>query len=446
MHRFTIIVYIPATVACLSPQESRRERVKDQARALLSVPQKFFKITFIYTFSGVCNFNGKHGCMKCVTVGEYSHNSHTVTFPDINCSERTNDGFRNKLYGAHHKNDSPLLNLPIDMVKDFPVADSLHLIDLGIMKRLLVGWRDGNFGKLVTKWRAKDIEVVTNFLNKCKLPSEIHRAVRGLEYLAFWKGSEYRTFLFYLSIIILPDVLTSAVFSHFVKLYCAVTICSTECHLHLLPLAKELLKDFVKSYKDFYGVDYITSNVHNLIHLTAEVERFGILHSFSAYPFENELYHIKRLLRDGKNPLSQIANRIVEATTGFHVKTRDLSEQPDYPFVTESNNKHRVLQLEQFKVSSKIKDRYVLTTVNDIVEINNIVEEPNGIRMNGLKIRNKEEVFTYPIKSSHLHIYKVKNYGSKCDIVLDPTDLKCKLVCLHHREYSYFIPLLHTYQ
>ncbi|CAG9789833.1 unnamed protein product [Diatraea saccharalis] len=93
---------------------------------------------------GVCNFHGKHGCMKCVTVGEYSHNSHTVTFPDTICSERTNDGFRNKLYGAHHKNDSPLLNLPIDLVKDFPVGDSLHLIDLGIMKRLLVAWRDGS--------------------------------------------------------------------------------------------------------------------------------------------------------------------------------------------------------------------------------------------------------------------------------------------------------------
>ncbi|KAL4714548.1 hypothetical protein ACJJTC_006594 [Scirpophaga incertulas] len=394
---------------------------------------------------GVCNFNGKHGCMKCVTVGEYSHNSHTVTFPDINCSERTNDGFRNKLYGAHHKNDSPLLCLPIDMVKDFPVGDSLHLIDLGIMKRLLVGWRDGNFGKFVTKWRAKDIEVVTNFLNKSKLPSEIHRAVRGLEYLAFWKGSEYRTFLFYLSIIILQDVLTDAVFSHFLKFYCGITICSTERHLRLLPLAKELLKDFVKHYKDFYGEDYVTSNVHNLIHVTAEVERFGPLPSFNSYPFENELYCIKRLLRDGKNPLSQIANRIVEATT--LVKNPELSGDHDHPLLTSSRNNCRVLHLQQYKLSSKIKDRYVLTIVNDIVEINDIVEEPNGIRIKGLKISNKEDVFTYPIKSSHLHIYKVKNDGgSNCNIVLDPRDLQCKLVCLHHQEYLYFIPLLHTYQ
>lgn len=397
-----------------------------QLMGVKCIPTWFLNL-FTYFFSGVCNFNGKHGCIKCVTVGEYSHNSHTVTFPDTNCSERTNDGFRNKIYGAHHKNDSPLLNLPIDMVKDFPVADSLHLIDL--------------------KWRAKDIEVVTNFLNKCKLPSEIHRAVRGLEYLAFWKGSEYRTFLFYLSIIILPDVQTSAIFSHFLKLYCGITICSTECQLHLLPLATELLKDFVKDYKYFYGADYVTSNVHNLIHVTAEVERFGPLHSFSAYPFENELYCNKRSLRDGKNPLSQIANRIVEATTEFSIKSPELSKKPDYPFLTASRNNFRVLHLQQFKVSSKVKDRYILTTLDEIVEINNIVEEPIGIRINGLKICNKEDVFTYPIKSSHLHIYKVKNDGgSNCDVILDPRDLKCKLVCLLHHDYMFFIPLLHTYQ
>lgn len=81
-------------------------------------------LDIMFFFSGVCNFNGKHGCMKCITVGEYSHNSHTVVFPDLNSEERTNDGFRSKLYGAHHKIDSPLLQLPIDMVKDFPVGDS----------------------------------------------------------------------------------------------------------------------------------------------------------------------------------------------------------------------------------------------------------------------------------------------------------------------------------
>lgn len=34
---------------------------------------------------GVCNFNGKHGCNKCTIIGEYSHVSHTVIFPELDC-------------------------------------------------------------------------------------------------------------------------------------------------------------------------------------------------------------------------------------------------------------------------------------------------------------------------------------------------------------------------
>lgn len=55
-------------------------------------------------------------------------------------SPRTDEDFRGLKYGVHHKIDSPLLKLPIDMVEQFPVSDSLHLIHLGIMKRLLTGW------------------------------------------------------------------------------------------------------------------------------------------------------------------------------------------------------------------------------------------------------------------------------------------------------------------
>lgn len=126
-----------------------------------------------------------HGCLKCTTVGEYSHRSHTVTFSSQMFLNRNDEEFRAKKYGAHHKADSPLLELPIDMVEDFPVGDSLHLIDLGIMKRLLVGWRNGNFGMYTTKWCASDVIKVNEFLMKCKMPSEIHRSIRTLDCLAY---------------------------------------------------------------------------------------------------------------------------------------------------------------------------------------------------------------------------------------------------------------------
>lgn len=86
-----------------------------------------FKAKFVLT--GVTYFNGKHGCLKCTVVGEYI--SKCTVFLRTDCHKRTNDGFRNKIYGAHHKICSPLEKLPIDMIEQFPVGDSLHLIDLG---------------------------------------------------------------------------------------------------------------------------------------------------------------------------------------------------------------------------------------------------------------------------------------------------------------------------
>lgn len=395
----------------------------------------------MYLLTGVCNFNGKHGCHKCTTIGEYSHTTNTVTFSESSFPERTNEGFRNKRYGLHHKYDSPLLNLPIDMVEQFVVGDSLHLIDLGIMKRLLIGWRDGNFKKCyITKWRADDIERVSSFLHNCALPSEVHRAVRGLDSLAHWKASEFRSFLHYLSIVILPEVMTNDALNHFLTLYCGITICSNGTYQHLLPLAKQLLEYFVEHYKDFYGSGYITSNVHNLLHLTGEVEKFGPLMTFNAYPFENKLFMMKSMLRSGKRPLAQVAKRMEENTDEILCQKYNGNK---YPFVT-TTNKRNVLNYEDFKISTKKKDSYLLTKKNEVVKINDIDNNNNTISLRGFIINNTEDVFTYPIKSSHFFVYKSRRHHNNSDFFLEPKHIKCKLVFVEYKEFMYFIPLLHT--
>lgn len=198
------------------------------------------------------------------------------------------------------------------MIEDFPIGDSLHLIDLGIIKRCLIGWRDGSFGKYKSKWCAKDIAVVSNFLESCKMPLEIHRSVRGLDTLCYWKGTEFRTFLYYLGAVILSKVLPKDVYQHYLKLFCAITICSSNVYTKFLGLADLLINSYVEYFRDFYGEDYMSSNIHNLTHLVDEVRKFGSLQSFNSYPFENRLYQIKNLLRNGNLPLSQIAKRMSE--------------------------------------------------------------------------------------------------------------------------------------
>lgn len=55
--------------------------------------------------------------------------------PEPNNELRTNDQFRNRSQVEHHRELSALELLPIDMVRDFITSDSLHLLDLGVVKR-----------------------------------------------------------------------------------------------------------------------------------------------------------------------------------------------------------------------------------------------------------------------------------------------------------------------
>lgn len=258
---------------------------------------------------GVANFNGQHGCLKCTTVGEYSYVSNTNYFPRTECEKRTDEKFRQKEYTAHHKIDSPLLKLNIDMIEQFPVADSLHLLHLGVMERLLFAWRDGIFRNCDSKWRASTISAVSEYLLECELTAEFQRKLNGLTELPRWKGTQCRAFLHYIGIVVLKNHLEYKAYEHFLLLFCSVTICSSRRYFKLLPLAREMLNQFIELFKDdIYSEDYITSNVHNLTHLVDDVERFGELEPFSAYPFENALGKMKRILRSGNRPLAQVAN------------------------------------------------------------------------------------------------------------------------------------------
>lgn len=82
------------------------------------------------------NFNACHGCIKCTVEGEWDHGGHHMSYPNITAPLRTDAQFRQMIDEDHHKEITPLVLLPNDMIKDFVVADSLHLFDLGTLERI----------------------------------------------------------------------------------------------------------------------------------------------------------------------------------------------------------------------------------------------------------------------------------------------------------------------
>lgn len=313
------------------------------------------------------NFNSKNGCLKCTINGEYSHTSRTVIFPSLHCTPRTDEKFRKKMYGKHHNGDeSPILRIcAVDMVKDFIVADPLHLLELGVMKRLLTGWRDGKFG-FTGKLSAFQIQKLSDRITKIRLPCEFHRKIRSLDCLAFWKGTEWRTFLNYIGIIVLSDMLDETLYNHFLLLFTAITICSSDFYVNLRPLAQQLFERFIEEFKNIYGEEYITSNIHNLEHVVSDVERFGSLDSISAYPFENYLSQLKKCLRQGNNCLEQVANRILEKIT---VKQYRETPKGPFPNLFKRNNNINCSIRDGLLLNQSFENSWFLSKQNEIVKM-----------------------------------------------------------------------------
>lgn len=269
---------------------------------------------------GTKGHNGYFACERCQIEGEYSYISHTVCFyEDHDCLARTDESFRSRRQPEHHISTSLVEELPIDMVNSFPL-DYLHLILLGITKKLIHFWMEGNRSYKI-KLSANDISRISARIvfAGLSLPKEFSRAVRTLDLLCYFKGTELRTFLLYTGVVVLENILPQEAYSHFLLLHCAVTICVSEHHFIYLEIAEKLFELF---YNDMiiYGVEYTSFNFHNVKHLIADVKKNGPLDKQSAFRYESELCKIKRLVRSGNKPLQQIANRLSEQFNSYTTK------------------------------------------------------------------------------------------------------------------------------
>lgn len=422
-------------------------------------------------FLGVIGHNGYNSCLKCVTEGEYSYGFKTMIFPEITAALRNDSDFRGRVYEGHHKFDSILETIRnLDMVKDFPIGDSLHLIDLGITKRFLNGWKSGTLNNYKAKWSAKQTEHISNFLKTIKLPREFQRSVRGLEHLSRWKGTELRTFLLYLSVVVLKkSFMSDEIIDHFLNFFCAIQICARhDQNPGNYKIARCLITDFLDGIKILYGEQLFCSNVHSLAHLVDDVERFGPLDTFDAYPFESKLYTLKRLIRSGNLPLSQVARRICEMqghTSNQKSKNckphqqpllksklpkKNISDRLSTLELADDSNAYSFIDFGDFCIDTqKVVDKWILTKSFKVLSVDCIVHNTTAdtICLIGQPLCDLFDLFKKPVLSSSLQIYGTNlKYASVLSV--KSSDIFSKMVKIDCQDESLprsvFFPLIHT--
>lgn len=377
-----------------------------------------------------------------------------MSFPHTGCIKRTDQSFRNREQKEHHKERSVIENISgIDMIADFPTSDPLHLLHLGVMKKCLLRWVEGTKsykGKLRTR-EFNQINTTLLRLNSEK-PTEIHRNIRELSVLRFWKGTEYRTFLLYLGIVALKDILPIGEYNHFLQLSCAAILCSSDVYKHVIhntELLDSLLADYIEGYIELYGEQTISSNIHNLCHIKDDILRFGNLDSISTYAFENALGMMKLKLRAMAKPLEQLSRRMSEISILIDSTSDSASNETielKYPLRSDKS-KFQAVFFKDYRLSSqKFGDKWFMDMDKRIIEFKYATTTNGLVLLHGIEIKHKKDFFTKPLSSSKLNIYSAKQECNeeRVEVTSKVENIKCKLVCTSYNLEYVFHPLLHT--
>ena len=256
---------------------------------------------------GITQFNGTFGCDHCEVEGTYQN--HRMLFHGVG-PQRTDERFRKQTNKGHHNSDSILCELEIDMIKQFPI-EPMHCVDLGVARRMLCMWKTGPKPHKLSEGQLSILSV-QHCSFQSFFPRDFNRKPRSLKDLNMWKATEFRTFLLYTGPIILRGILPSHKYDHFMCLSCAMRILySAKLTSDYKSYAHQLLECFIDNACVLYCDQLLTYNFHCLLHLADIAEQNQSLQSITAYPFENNMGSIKRLINGPSKPLVQVARRLL---------------------------------------------------------------------------------------------------------------------------------------
>ncbi len=392
---------------------------------------------------------GYFGCEKCTQEGDYFKDR--MTLPECTASLRTDESFRAMQQEEHHVGTSPLLEIGIGMVSQFPL-DYMHLVCLGVTKRLLHFWLKGKGSYRISR---SAVRVVSDNLEMLAphMPHEFCRQLRGLKDWHRYKATEYRQILLYVGAVAFKGNLRDDVYDNFMLLQCAIYILAspTLCKGYS-DYANYLLQEFVKDCIDLYGQEFVVYNVHNLIHLAADVKQYGELDKFSAFKYENYLKTIKQRLRSTNKPLQQLYMRDKERMaldTKPKIRKIQVLFRQHYggPMHNLHGKQYKKVTAKGFTLEVSRGNNCCEMEDGAVVIIKNIVDAEGQIHLVGSVFKDVTDWYLYPFPSSRLGIFKVSKLKSIMQAwPLEQVRKKYVLLPLHNdgEGTNVCIPLLHT--
>ncbi|XP_022111612.1 uncharacterized protein LOC110990825 [Acanthaster planci] len=300
----------------------------------------------------IMQFNGKYGCSWCLHPGEQVEKGrgHANVYPLTNLEElprqRDERAFKQDCHLAVETNTTVngvkgpsiiLLLFHFNIISGF-VVDYMHTVCLGVVRALTFLWLENTEKPC---YIGNCLSMLNERLSHIRPPAEVMRIARSLSNRRYWKAHEWRAWLLHYSPSVLKHVLPFTYYAHWMTLVTAVYILSKNCVDHtMINQAEVLLVKFVLEFEDLYGKEYMTYNVHQLIHMADSVRNWGPLWSISCYAFESMNHKLGKMISGTQYVQVQISKKFLLSRILPHIALDCFQESESQRNFFESSINH----------------------------------------------------------------------------------------------------------
>lgn len=391
----------------------------------------------------VLGHSAKKGCERCNVIGHKVDG--VLVFLDTRAKERTDNDFRTHVDPDYHTGASILAKIkpPIDMINQF-ILDPMHLLYLGCTKRILEYLLNSSTSSKarLSATLKEELQRRTQQIQK-DIPDEFPRKMRPINAHSKYKAVEYKFFILYAAPFILKKLLSDELYNHLMLFVTSIRLLSKNDPMPHTALARVKLEEFVNKSSSLYGPTFVSLNIHNLIHISSDVEKSGInLNQLSAFAFESYLGEITSLIRSPKHVVAQYCRRLLEKNKYSNKTCRVFKD-----FDILSQSKKEILKVKYQGVTLGIKhpNNTVILKNSNIVEIQKFLYVQQILHIEIKQYLQKSSFLSDP---SLLTAWEVKKLSSSSNII-PVTTIKNKCIKFGiqfskvEEKRSFVIPLLH---
>lgn len=376
---------------------------------------------------------GYYACERCRAKGENKQRK-TIYPSAVVYEKRTNEAFAAMEYNDPPDGDThqtgvlcPLVPAQLNCVSDV-VLDVMHAVYLGAWKRMLHFLMEGHRNTCRLSMSQK--RRLNHKLVNIKLPREFARQPRTVFELSRWKATELRSSLLYTGYIFLKGVVSDDIYKLFIKFSVAMNILhinDNDRRNALLNFSRELILEYIRDSEQLIGNDFVVYNVHSLSHIPDDVEHLQrSVNQFNAFPFENHMQFLKKMVKGTRNPLAQICARLNER--------RRANCNKFY------RSKHLISTVMQDSM-------FYLSNTHEFAMVQRRRRRDNKYDVLVFREDETEDLFTSPCPSKLIHVFLVRNLDNKpaTPRILSKDALSHKVVLLRCENKVDFIliPMLH---